>query len=201
MAQDKKGFILYADLITVIEKLVLKDRENKTNFAGELFYHILLYVNDENPIPIDFIVELSFESIKQQLKRDLEKYQKTKEGYSKAGKASAEARRLKKLNVTQQDSTSLNDVKNVATIPTVIVNDTVIVNVKDNVILKITEKETLILKYKQKGYEWMINKLSNYKLSHGKKYKSDYGAINSWVVKEWLKENKKASSGTSNLVF
>ena len=46
----------------------------------------------------------------------------------------------------------------------------------------------------------MVNKLSNYKLSSGKKYKSDYGAINSWVVKEWLKESKK-SSGTSNLVF
>jgi hypothetical protein len=74
MAQNKKSFILYCDLIHVIEKLVLKDREQKTNYGGELFLHILEYVNDKNPIPIDFIVEMSFEPIKQQFKRDLIKY-------------------------------------------------------------------------------------------------------------------------------
>ena len=71
----------------------------------------------------------------------------------------------------------------------VIVNDSVIVSVNDNVILKEIEKERLIKKYGLNGYNWIINKLSFYKLSHGKKYKSDYGAINSWVVKEWKKEN------------
>lgn len=54
-------------------------------------------------------------------------------------------------------------------------------------ILKV-EKQKLIEKHGLNGYEWMIDKLSNYKLSSGKKYKSDYGAINSWVVKEWKKE-------------
>ena len=37
MAEGKKGFILYADLLTVVEKLVSKDRENKT---------CLLYTSD-----------------------------------------------------------------------------------------------------------------------------------------------------------
>lgn len=74
MAENKKSFLLYADIISVVKKLVLKDRESKTNTAGELFLHLLEYVNDTNPVPIDFIVEMAFEPIKLQLKRDLEKW-------------------------------------------------------------------------------------------------------------------------------
>lgn len=74
MAENKKSFLLYADTISVVKKLVQKDRENKTNDAGELFLHLLEYVNDNSPEPVNFIVEMSFEPIKQQLKRDLEKW-------------------------------------------------------------------------------------------------------------------------------
>lgn len=74
MAKDKKSFILYADIITVVEKLVERDRVDKTNNAGELFLHILEYVNDKNPITDNFIIEMAFEPIKIQLKRDLVKY-------------------------------------------------------------------------------------------------------------------------------
>lgn len=35
------------------------------------------------------------------------------------------------------------------------------------------------------GRNWMIKKLSDYKVSNGKTYKSDYAAINSWVVDSW----------------
>ena len=58
----------------------------------------------------------------------------------------------------------------------------------DNIKIKKVEKSKLIEKHGKLGYEWMIGKLSNYKLSSGKKYKSDYGAINSWVVKELKKD-------------
>ena len=75
MAENKNGFVLYKDLINVVRKLVLKDRENKTNYGGELFLLILEYVNDENPVPIDFILEMTFEPVKAQLKRDLKKYE------------------------------------------------------------------------------------------------------------------------------
>lgn len=143
MAEDKKAFILYADLVSVVRKLILKDRKDNTNYSGELFYHILMYVNDEDPIPIEYIIDITFEPIKLQLKRDLEKYLKTKEGYSKAGRASAEARRLKKLEEEQQRSTSLKDVEDRSTISTVsdTVTDTVTdtVNVKDSV----TEKDII----------------------------------------------------------
>ena len=60
MAESKKSFVLYSDLISIVKKLVLKDRENKTNYAGELFLHILEYVNSNEPVPIDFIIEMAF---------------------------------------------------------------------------------------------------------------------------------------------
>jgi hypothetical protein len=68
MAENKKSFLLYCDLIHTIEKM---PKEN----AGELFLHILKYVNDQNPTTDDLIVNLTFEPIKQQLKRDLKVYE------------------------------------------------------------------------------------------------------------------------------
>jgi hypothetical protein len=122
MAEDKKGFILYADLIHTFDHLTVKDR-------GLVITWVLEYVNDRNPAHLKGLLAAVCEPIKLQLKRDLEKYTKVKEGYSKAGKASAEARRLKKLEYDKQNPTTLNDVKNVPTISTV--SDTVNVNVTD----------------------------------------------------------------------
>lgn len=79
MAQDKKSFILYTDLLHTID---LMPDEN----AGKLFKHILKYVNDLNPETDDLITKLSFEPIKQQLKRDLREWEKTIETKSDSGK-------------------------------------------------------------------------------------------------------------------
>jgi len=70
MADGKKSFVLYADIIHTVRKMP-KDK------AGELFMAILSYVNDENPVIEDMVIDLVFEPIKQQLKRDLKKW----EGY------------------------------------------------------------------------------------------------------------------------
>ena len=70
MAENKKSFLLYCDLIHTVKKMP-KDK------VADLFIHILKYVNDENPITEDLIIELTFEPIKQYLKRDLEKYKAT----------------------------------------------------------------------------------------------------------------------------
>ena len=72
MAEDKNGFLLYKDLIKTVQKLP-KDK------AGELFMHILKYVNDEEPETDDLLIEVAFEPVKQKLKRDLKKYEETKE--------------------------------------------------------------------------------------------------------------------------
>ena len=79
MATDKKSFILYADLIYTVRKL-------PPDIAGKLFLTILQYVNDENPQVDDLIVDIAFEPVKQQLKRDLQKWDEHREKQSLNGK-------------------------------------------------------------------------------------------------------------------
>ena len=67
MANDKKSFLLYCDIIHTVEQLT--DEQ-----AGDLFRHILRYVNDQDPQSNSVITKIAFEPIKQALKRDLDKY-------------------------------------------------------------------------------------------------------------------------------
>jgi len=120
MAEGKKGFILYADQKELFDQL-------SDHKAGILIKHIFKYVNDENPISKDMIINLAFTPIKQQLKRDLKHWEDIRIERSKAGKASAEARKKKKQNLT--NPTSVDFVQQNTTNPTVIVNDNVKVNV------------------------------------------------------------------------
>lgn len=125
MAKDKKGFLLYADQKELFEQLTNEK-------AGELIKFIMLYVNDENPVTDDLIINLAFTPIKQQLKRDLIKFEEKKEVRSKAGKAGAEKRWQNIAN----DSKRISDIAKIA------VNDNV--NVNDNVTVNdiLLEKET-----------------------------------------------------------
>lgn len=67
MAENKKSVLLYCDIIHTVKEL--SDEE-----AGVLFKHYLAYINDENPTPKDKLTQIVFEPIKQNLKRDLEKW-------------------------------------------------------------------------------------------------------------------------------
>ena len=78
MSKDKKGFILYADQKELFNQLT----DEK---AGELIKHIFKYVNDENPTSDDLIINLAFTPIKQQFKRDLDKWKDKKGVKSKSG--------------------------------------------------------------------------------------------------------------------
>ena len=120
MASGKKSFVLYCDLIHTIEKM--PDEK-----AGQLFKHILAYVNDQNPTANDLIIELTFEPIKQQLKRDLEKWEteikpKRSESGRLGGIKSGEARRSK---IKQNEANASNSKQNEA-------NEAVNVNVNVN---------------------------------------------------------------------
>lgn len=115
MAKDKKGFILYSDQKELFEQL-------PDDKAGQLIKFIMSYVNDENPQTDDLIIKLAFTPIKQQLKRDLEKFEQTKANRSEAGKAGANKRWQ---NIA-------NDSKRISSIAKIAVNDNVNVNVKDN---------------------------------------------------------------------
>lgn len=67
MAENKKSFLLYCDIIHTVKKL-------SDDQSGKLFKYILSYVNDEHPVIDDMLIDLVFEPIKQGLKRDLQKY-------------------------------------------------------------------------------------------------------------------------------
>ena len=69
--KGKKSFILYADYIHTFK--ILNDEK-----AGKLIKTILSYVNDENPQCTDQVIEVAFEPIKQQLKRDLKGWEDKK---------------------------------------------------------------------------------------------------------------------------
>ena len=79
MADGKKSFVLYAGYDEVFENLSNED-------AGVLIKHIFDYVNDKAPETDNVAVKLSFILIKQQLKRDLEKWKQKTEVRSAAGR-------------------------------------------------------------------------------------------------------------------
>lgn len=122
MAENKKSFILYSDLLYTID---LMPDEN----AGKLFKHILKYVNDLNPEAEDLITKLSFEPIKQQLKRDLIKWEDKSVNRSESGRLggikSGEARRSK---MKQNEANALKSKQNEHVTVNLNVNDNVNVN-------------------------------------------------------------------------
>jgi uncharacterized phage protein (TIGR02220 family) len=131
MAENKKSFLLYVDLIHTVEKL-------PDDYAGKLFKHLLAYVNDQDPETDDIVVNIAFEPIKQSLKRDLLRWDQTREKRSKAGKISAEKRNKNEQNehmlthveFVKQKPTHDNTPQQAPTNSTV--NDSVNVNVINN---------------------------------------------------------------------
>jgi hypothetical protein len=152
MAKDKKGFILYADQKELFEQL--PDEK-----AGQLIKFIMKYVNDENPSTEDLIINLAFTPIKQQLKRDLQKFEQTKVNRSIAGKAGAD-KRWQKI---------ANDSKRISSIAKMAVNDNV--NVNDKVILSIAERKinfaTQLAIYKKDYSKDILNEFYLYWTEHG----------------------------------
>ena len=108
MAENKKSFVLYCDLIHTIDKL-------PDEVAGKLFKLILEYVNDKNPQVEDVLLSVAFEPIKRQLKRDLKDWERQKQKRSEAGriggKASANKRKQNKAIVDnrKQSLTTVDD--------------------------------------------------------------------------------------------
>lgn len=68
------------------------------------------------------------------------------------------------------------------------------VRVRDYVTLHTHEIEKLKNDFGEQAYEWMVDRLDNYKGSRGKRYKDDYRAILSWVVNSYREEKEKSSA-------
>lgn len=77
--EGKKSFLLYCDQIGLFKKL--PDEQ-----AGKLIKIIFEYVNDLNPEINDVLLDVAFDPIKLQLKRDLQKWEGIKDDRSNSGK-------------------------------------------------------------------------------------------------------------------
>lgn len=196
MAKDKKSFILYSDVQGLINQL-------PDDVAGRLLKHIYAYVNDENPVSDELLLNVAFEPIKMSLKRDLAKWGETREGRSKAGKASAEAKRLaKEAEQNSTNSTNVDFVQQNSTNSTV--SDSVSVSVSDSVNEKNKRKPKTVFTppvefevvdyFKENGYSEQSAKkafnyynIANWSDSKGNKIKN-------WkqkMISVWFKEENK----------
>jgi hypothetical protein len=182
MASGKKSFLLYCDLIHTVEKM-------PNEKAGELLKHILRYVNDQNPTTNDLIIELTFEPIKQQLKRDLDKWEeqikpKRSEAGRLGGLKSGEARRSK----SKQNEANASNVKQNEANEAVSVNDNVNV-IKDISKTSLIEIEKIFLE--KTAYNWT----ESYAKKEAEKFYNFYASKGWKVGKEKMKSLPHAIGG------
>ena len=128
MAENKKSFIAYSDWKGTFDAL---DNEH----AGLLIKHIFAYVNDENPLSDNMLINAVFSNIKNALKRDLDKWETQQNQRIEAGKKSA---KIRKRNATLVNARSVSST----------VSDSVSVSVSDNVIKK-DKKQTEVFNFRK----------------------------------------------------
>ena len=208
MAENKKSFVLYTDQKELFNKL-------PDEVAGKLIKMIYSYVSDENPNTEDILLQIAFEPIKAQLKRDLKDWEQKKTARSEAGKKGME-NRWKDNKAITKDNNVISDITKI----TVNVNDNV--NDNDNVTvininnkmpkaedvgelaeIKIGAAIELLKITKQQDISppeilamWEVFKKQN---CTGSKYYADHSAIESHFI-NWLKTQKFESGNSKNRI-
>lgn len=185
MAKDKKSFILYCDQQGLFNKL-------PDEIAGKLIKHIFAYVNDDNPITSDLLLEIAFEPIKLQLKRDLRKYD---EYIDKQRVNGAKGGRPTKPNETQKTQAFFDKPKKA---------DNVNANVNANEINKKGFVKPTIEELKEYMREQGMNDIAENWLNHyeangwmvGKNKMKDWKAS----VRTWKLNNLKNNSPSQQVV-
>lgn len=216
MAENKASFILYCDLIHTVSKL-------PDDVAGKLFKHILEYVNDNDPQTDDVLLQIAFEPIKQQLKRDLKAWEKNLELKSDSGKLGNLKRWHNDLYlqvienkisiddaiiIAHNRKTSHTDTSQSHLIANVAVNVNDTVNVNDNVIKKKNtnvftppELSDVVAYFLENGYtEQSAVKAFNY-YNTAAWSDSKGNKVKNWKQKMqgvWFKDENKQSATVDN---
>ena len=184
MAENKKSFVLYADQIGIFTGL--DDDE-----AGRLIKHIFEYVNDKNPEPTDKLTRIAFEPIKQQLKRDLVKWENFKVKQSENGKLGGRPKKTEPLNENPKNPSLISETQKSLNVT---VNDNVNVTVIDiwknsYEYLKqdgVWYEQEVVMKFKIPTQD-LNNRLEQYWLSLQKSnFKGELKQIRAGAIK-WLK--------------
>jgi len=170
MAENKKSFVLYSDSQGLINQL-------PDDIAGRLFKHIYAYVNDENPITDELLLNIAFEPIKMQLKRDLIKWVDIKETKSNSGNLGNLKRynidlyeKVLSNNITLKEAIELaktrknshSDIVPSQDIAKLAVNDNVNVNVINKIEARSQIFKDSLLIYKDKHQVNMLKEFYNY---------------------------------------
>ena len=167
MAKDKKSFILYTDQSGVFNQL-------PDEIAGKLIKHIFAYVNDENPISEDLIINIAFEPIKQSLKRDLKRYEEYVDKQSVNGAKGGRPKKPTESQKTQAFFEKPKKADSVSVSDSVNDNDINIFNDLWNLYNKKLNKEESVnafKKIKSSEYEVIKNHIPNFvKQFQDKKY-------------------------------
>jgi hypothetical protein len=198
MAENKKSFLLYADILAMVSKL-------PDEIAGKLFKIILEYVNDKNPIVDDLLLSIAFEPIKLQLKRDLAKYETIKETSSENGIIgnlkrwhldlyndfiSKKITLDKALSIAESRKSSPPDERQSPPIGFIAVNDTDSVNVNDTVTVTVKEKKNNTKRTIEQFREIARKSFENCKCCFGNDFKKE------WFVliqsENWRKKDQNA---------
>lgn len=164
MAKDKKSVLLYCDIIHTVEELDDID-------AGLLFKHYLRYINDQNPEAPSKLIKIVFEPIKQNLKRDLKKWEE------KSNKNAESARiRWDKNNANASERIERNAKH--ADIVTDTVTDTVTdkVNVNEKTNNSMVAVSTATFEDREKDF---MNKLAPFVETYGKEMLREF--YNYWT--------------------
>ena len=196
----KESFILFTEQKAVIDKLT--DEQ-----AGKLFKAIYEYVSTDKMPPLDNLLDLVMTPIKISLDKNKEKYEEVSKARAEAGskggkqkvanQANASKSKQKVANQADNDNEYDNDNEDVI----VEENKEKKIYFADFVTMTNAEHEKLVSTYGKEIADQCIEKLSNYKGAHGKKYKSDYRAILNWVVDEVKGKQKQTSATKPNQAY
>lgn len=180
MAKDKKSFVIYCDLIDAIDHLTTLEK-------GELFVHLLDYVNDKNPVMENRMLMGTWKHIEQSLKRDLVKYESRADRSRENGKLGGRPKNLDKPSGLNKNPDEPKEPVSVTDTDTV--TDTDSVNEKDikyNILFdlfwsaydkKVGHKDKLMVKFKtlsESDIGLIMDYIPRYKMSRPEKqYRKD----------------------------